>query len=325
MKEYTNFIGIDIAKANFVVANFGDTKTITFDNNKAGFNEFYKTYKKVLPETLVAMETTGGYESSLLEFLVKKKVSVHRGNARKIKNFIRSLRDYGKTDEIDAHGIAQYASERHKILKLYELPKDASRKLMDLSRRRKQLIKYRSAEKTRLVGPEAKNLSDSYKSLIKFLNKEIDEIDKDIECIIKEDKEMSEKVETMQTIPGIGKVTANALLAHLPEIGTFTRREIASISGVAPHPYSSGDYEGYRSTRGGRSEIKPILFISAMAASRGNHNLGLYYRHLIAEKKKPIVALVALMRKIIVIANARIRDMLVAQEKLLLEESTTVE
>ena len=95
----------------------------------------------------------------------------------------------------------------------------------------------------------------------------------------------------------------------MPELGTLTRREAASLSGVAPHPHESGKHQGYRSTKGGRQEIKPILFISAMAASRGKHSLGIFYRKLIERGKKPIVALTALMRKMVVIANAKVRDL----------------
>jgi len=259
------------------------------------------------------METTGGHECALLGYLEGKSIAAHRGNARTIKNFIRSLRNYGKTDKIDALAIAQYGSERHQNLELYKAPSESLRKLTAFNRRRSELVKMRTADKNRLEGPMSADIADSLKRVIKALDTEIERIEKQIEKLVQQDKALSAKAEVMQTIPGIGKITAMGILSYLPAIGSFTRREIASLSGVAPHPYDSGDQQSYRSTRGGKKEIKPILFIAAMAASRGKHSLGVYYRRKIAEGKKPIVALTALMRKIIVIANARVRDLQEAQ------------
>lgn len=118
-------------------------------------------------------------------------------------------------------------------------------------------------------------------------------------------------LQCLQTVPGIGFVTAIQLLALIPEIGQLNRKQIASLAGVAPHPYESGLTIGYRFTRGGRPDVKNVLFMAAMTAARSHSPLGEFYQRLVANGKKKMVALTALMRKIIVIANARVRECLV--------------
>ncbi len=154
-----------------------------------------------------------------------------------------------------------------------------------------------------------KLLKRSIKNILRALDKEIATMDDEIATLIKENKELKEAHKIISSVDGIGNVVAVTLLAHMPELGKATRRQIASLSGCAPHPKDSGKMHGYRRMRGGRHQIRRCLFIAALSASR-NHKkpLGAFYKRLIEQGKKPMIAIGALMRKIIVIANARLRD-----------------
>lgn len=113
----------------------------------------------------------------------------------------------------------------------------------------------------------------------------------------------------VKEVAGLGKATATSLLALMPELGNLNRKQVASLAGVAPYPYESGKKIGYRKTYGGRADLKPVLFMSAMTASRSSGKLGTFYSKLVESGKKKMVAIIAVMRKIIVIANAKIRDL----------------
>ena len=145
--------------------------------------------------------------------------------------------------------------------------------------------------------------------MIAALSKVIKEITLSINSLIANEPVFAKKKEILQTIPGIGEIIANDLVSVFPELGALNRKQIASLAGVAPRANESGKFVGYRSTGNGRSLIKPMLFIAAMAARNSKSELKVFYEKLISNGKKMMVALVALMRKIIVIANAKLRDL----------------
>lgn len=306
---YHNFIGIDVSKLDFHVAVHGSNTTKSFTNDKKGFSQFQHEYKKSLTQAFVVLETTGGYEMKLIEFIQTKKIAVHRANTRIVKSFIRSTGKLGKSDRIDSIGLARYGHERYQDLEIYVQPSDTAKELLQLTNRRRELKKMLVQEKNRYKAPDNKFIINSCITLIQSLEDSIKHIEQRTIEIVNANKQIKDKVDVLvNEIDGIGKTTAIDLLNTLPELGHIDRRAIASLSGTAPHPYESGQKIGYRSTRGGREYIKPILFMAAMTASRSKGKLGEFYRSLIARGKKPMVAMTALMRKIIVIANAKIRD-----------------
>lgn len=311
---YHNFIGVDIGKFELYVAIYGDSRVIKYANDKTGFNQMIRDFKSQLKESLVVLETTGGYEASLIDYLLSKNISVHRADTRKVKSFIRSTGRLGKSDKIDASGLARYAKERHHELNLYQKIDDNKKTLLQATNRRRELKQMLVQEKNRLKSPDNMNMKNSHQTLIEFINLEISKIEKLQKELVNMDKELKAKVELLtKEIDGVGEVTATNLLSVLPELGSLNRRQVASLSGVAPHPYESGKKIGYRTTRGGREIIKNILFMAAMSASRSKGRLGEFYRKLIARGKKPMVAITALMRKIVVIANAKIKALTVTE------------
>lgn len=205
-------------------------------------------------------------------------------------------------------GLAHYGVERHPSLELFK--EHPRQKLLKLVLRRTELKQMLVQEKNRLKAPDLGDLKNSFKVIIEALEKQLLFIGEQIKEICSADIELKKQMSVLKTISGIADISAFALLALLPELGTVNRKQIASLAGVAPHHNESGNKVGYRFTRGGRSEVKPVLFMAAMAAARSHSELGEFYRKLIAAGKKKMVALVALMRKIVVIANARVRDSL---------------
>ena len=166
------------------------------------------------------------------------------------------------------------------------------------------------AEKNREKSPGIEFIKSSVETMIETISQAMEQVTLRINELIKDDKVLAKKKETLKTIPGIGEIVANDLIALLPELGECNRRQIASLTGVAPRANESGKFVGYRSTGHGRGLIKSMLFIAAMAARNSNSELKSFYEKLVAKGKKKMVALVALMRKIIVIANAKLRDLM---------------
>jgi transposase len=312
MNKYTNFFGVDTAKSEFVTALHGQKTTNSFANAPEGFIAFADQFQEQLEGGLVIIETTGGYEWELIAFLNGRGIAVHRADTVKVKSFIKSLRRFGKTDAIDARGLAMYGYERHSSLTLFQVTEDKQFHLQLLMRRRDELVNMRIQELNRSQGPLSKLLpiASSFSNILAAFDSEIDIVEKAMQVLIESDPIYDEKKKLMLRMPGIGEITANKLLALVPELGTMTRRGIASISGVAPHPYDSGKINGYRRTRGGRPDVKKALFMAAMAACRTKGKLGDYYRKLLERGKKGKVALVALMRKILVILNGQMRNLL---------------
>lgn len=311
---YHFFIGIDISKNDFVVAMHGEKKIANYPNHKTGFINFCKDFRSFLSNALVVLETTGGYEIELVNYLQKKKFLIHRANTRKVKNFIRSYGILAKTDAIDAFSLALYGFERHVKLELYK--ENPHKKLLKLVQRRNDLKKMLVQEKNRLQAPDQKDFKKSFEAVIKAIQSEMTKIEKAIEQVCKEHVQFDELKKVLKTIQGIGDIVATQLVALLPELGQLDRKKIASLAGLAPHPNESGRKIGYRSIKGGRSDIKPVLFLSALTAARSKSRLGDFYKKLVNSGKKKMVALTALMRKILVIANARVRDHLLSMNNL---------
>lgn len=310
MTKYHNFIGIDIGKDSFVVNLYANKNVDEFENTNSGIRKFFKQYKDILSNSLSILEATGGYEAKVLNSLVMKKYPAHRADARKVKNFILSYGNSVKTDALDAKALALYGKERGKKLQQYSPPSQQEKLLLQLAQRRMDLKKILVAEKNRLSGPDNDYIKSSCKLIIKTLQKQIETITENMRKVINSDSDLSKKVEILKTIPGIGEIIAFDILVLLPEIGTLSRREIASLAGVAPQARDSGKSQGYRRTAHGRKGIKPTLFLAAMAARRSKTVLKSFFERLIDNGKKKMVALTALMRKILVIANAKIRDLI---------------
>jgi transposase len=308
LKSYHNFIGIDIGKYEFVVNQYNTFTTQSFKNDPQGFTAFYKAFKPLLKKALVVLETTGGYELPLLLYLHQIKVATHRANTCQVKNFILSLGTLAKTDKLDAIALARYGYERHPLLSVF-VANEAALKLYELAQRRNDLKKMIVQEKNRIQAPRCNQIvKESCKQMIALLEQQLKEMDQYLQTLVNADPVLKEKQKILDDIKGIGPVVAIALLCFMPELGTLSQKEVASLAGLAPYAQESGKYKGKRRIKGGRSEVRTYLFMAAMAASKSNSRFKVFYDSLIARGKLPMVALTALMRKILIVANARIKE-----------------
>lgn len=306
-------IGCDVGKATIIAYNSLSGQVTDIPNNPDALKAFMDT---VPTGCLIVCEATGGYEFALLRAAVETGVPAHRANARRIKAFIRSFGQLAKTDPIDAQAITRYGQDRFAELPRWKPAGTLRDDLRALVRLRTQLVKQRTALTNQIKAPGSDAAKPHLQALIDSFCEQLDRIEAQINRLVQSDPAVAQVVTIIQHIPGCGPVTAVTVAALMPELGSMTGRQAASLAGLAPHPDSSGKRDGYRRTRGGRPEIKRSLFMAAMAARNHNPELKVVFQRLIDDGKKPIVAITALMRKLIVIINARIRDAAIPQKQL---------
>lgn len=301
------YIGCDVGKRFIVVFDNASNETSQIENTPKALTAFAKSLDAAC---LVVCEATGGYEAALLDALTAANIPAHRADARKVKAFIRSFGTLGKTDAIDARALARYGAERQDRLVRWRAPDKVRARLQTLVLTRRDMVNDHTAYTNRLKAPTAKDAAPFFKKLLACLERQIKAVEAEINSILVYCDELAHANRILRDIPGFGVTTAAALVALMPELGTLSRRQVAALAGLAPHPKDSGMTSGYRRTRGGRPEIKRTLFMAALSAARHNPILSAFYQRLIKNGKKPIVAITAVMRKLIIIANAKIRDAL---------------
>ena len=302
-------IGIDVAKAKLDIHCLETNENWQIENSKKGLMKFAGKHHKMLLESYVTIDTTGGHEHLCCELLHEKGYTVHQAHSYRVKNFIRSMGCEAKTDRLDAIMLASYGKERKEKLRVYAPASKNQQVLKSLVMRREELVKMQTQEKNRQAGPMASEMKKSFEAVLKTLEKEIGKIEKRIKSCIKKDEMMRAKEQILLAIKGIGEKTSFSLLALLPELGELDRKQVAALAGLAPYANDSGNYNGYRSVRGGRPALRRALFMAALSAVRYNDDLKEFYQRLRNHGKKAIVALTATARKLATIANARIRDM----------------
>jgi transposase len=301
-------LGFDIAKDTITVADGATTRTIL--NQRRAVRAFLKSYKHI---DLVVCEPTGGHEALLLEECLRAGIACHRADTLKVKSFIRSYGTHGKSDAIDAGMLRGYGRERWDTLVLWRAPDPDETRLRALVRRRQELIAIKVAEKNRAKAPGARDLAASFETVIKTVERQIQTIDAQMRELIANSSTLKHRAAVCMAMDSLGSIVAAKLLATLPELGSMTRRKAAALAGLAPHPNDSGQKQGYRKIRGGRPEVRAMLFMPALRAAAGKGEFATFYKRLITNGKKPMVAIAAVMRKIIVTLNARLRDATVPQ------------
>jgi transposase len=302
-------IGCDVGKSTITVFDTATGRTGQIANHADALCAFAQDLP---PDCLVICEATGGYETGLLLAAMEAGIPVHRADARKVKAFIRSRGTLGKSDGIDARGLARYGQERHAELPRWQPAGGMQEEIRTLTRLRTQLVKQRTALSNQIKAPGGGIAKKHLGALYNAACRQISAIEADIRELTRRDPAIAKVVAIINAIPGCGYLTAVTVVALMPELGAMSGRQAASLAGLAPHPHQSGQRDGYRRTRGGRPEIKRALFMAAMAARNHNPALKVVYERLIHNGKKPLLAITALMRKLITIINARVRDSLYA-------------
>lgn len=302
-------LGADVGKAKIVVKRLVGKKATrgiisSIDNNAEAIAEALATLGHI---DLIVCEVTGGYERALLDAALVAGIPTHRGDGVRIKAFIRSNGVRAKTDKVDARWLAHYGQDRFDSLRLWSKPDQEHEKLQSLVRFRKHLTESLAATKNRLKAPNCQAIKTHLDAELAFFQDEIDKIDKKIAILIKNNKSIAAKEKALREITGFGPVISRVLVAMLPELGSVTRREIASLAGLAPHPDQSGITNRKRPMRGGRDLIRSALFMGALSAARYHPTLKHFYAKLIDNHKPAQKALAAVARKLVTIANAVLR------------------
>lgn len=301
-------LGIDVSQDSVTLHDSRTAQTVTVPNEATALRALIKTLPRF---QLAVCEATGGHEDVVLEVLDQLGRPAHRADAAKVKAYIGSFGKRAKTDAIDARWLARYGLERGASLARWTPLPAAQQTLKALVARRADLVAMRVQEKNRLQAPRTRVdvlASADIADHVADLNRRIETIEVAIAACLKADRRLASRSATLRTVPGIGPVLAAVLQANMPELGRLNRRQAASLAGCAPHPRQSGKLNAYRATRGGRRQLRPFLFVAALAAARPKSPLADTYQALIKAGKAKRVALTAIMRKIIVIANARLRD-----------------
>ena len=297
-------VGVDVAKDTVTFHDLPSGQTVTVANTRAAL---LAAFEPLGDRELVVSEATGGHEDTLLAVLVTLGLPAHRAAGARVHAFARSLHS-AKTDRLDAAVLARYGAERGAGLARWAPLAYHRGTLAALTARRRTLVEARKAERTRAKAPREAFIRASVERAIAFLDGEIVAIEADIACILDTVPELAAQKAVLKTVPGFGDVVTANVLALMPELGTLTRRKAAALAGLAPHPKDSGITNARRRTTGGRRAMRPILFIAALTAVRGQSPIRDFYKRLLANAKSKRLALVAVMRKLIVIANARLAE-----------------
>jgi transposase len=300
------YIGIDVSKATLDIDAYPATRlsTTQFSNDDIGRKQLSVLLADWQP-TLIVMEATGGLESPIAAELAMAGLSVAVVNPRQARDFAKALGVLAKTDAVDAQVLARFAEAikpEARPLKSNEIMA-----LDSVLTRRRQLVEMITAESNRHAQASGKIAKQIARHLI-WLRKRLTEADDDLDDAIAQSPLWQAKSDIITSIPGVGKVTATSLLAELPELGNLARREISALVGVCPFNRDSGRHKGRRAIWGGRASIRAVLYMAALVASRHNSIIKAFYQKLLAAGKMKKVALVACMRKLLVILNAMVKN-----------------
>lgn len=259
-----------------------------------------------LPLVRIVVEATGGYERLIVAELFAAKLPIVVINPRQVRDFAKAVGRLAKTDRIDAEVLARFAAAVRPELR--PLPTESEQKLRELLTRRAQLLGMRTMEMNRLKQAHSEKVRDDVESVVAFLNERLQTIDEDLDQFIQQSPAWQEKTDLLKTVPGIGDQTARMLLAELSALGSSSRQQIAALAGVAPMNRDSGSFRGKRTTIGGRTAVRSVLYMATLSATRFNPTIRAHYQHLRKAGKHGKVAIVACMRKLLTILNAMLRD-----------------
>ena len=293
-------VGIDVGKEQLDVS-VDQGKARCFANTPAGVAELAACLGGY-EQPLAICEATGGYELLLVEALRQAGIPVHIAHPNQVRDFARACGYQAKTDRLDAVVLSRYGQVFQPPATLAQSA-DRSR-LQELVGRRDQLMGQRTQEKNRLSRASGSGARASIRRHIEWLDAEIEELEREYQALLRENLEFHRLFELYCSVPGVGPQTAATLIAWLPELGHWDPKALASLCGVAPWSRDSGQKRGYRSTRGGRTRVKRVLYLASLAASRSKVGLGACYDRLVQRGKPGKVALVAIMRKLLLQLNA---------------------
>lgn len=297
-----SFLGIDVSATTLDTASTTGT-TWQHPNTPAGIAQLLAAVRTP-PPTLIVLEATGAYHASVTSALAAAGLPVVVVNPRQIRRFAESVGQLAKTDRLDAALLARFAATVQPPVRA--LPDAATQELAALVDRRRQLLEMLTMERNRL--PVARrSVQASLRQTIRALERALDALEEETDRWIQDSPVWQARAELLTSVPGIGPQTARMLIARLDELGRISSREIAALVGVAPFAQESGRWRGQRRIRGGRADVRTLLYMAALTATRCNPVIRALYRRLKAAGKPTKVALTACMRHLLIMLNAMVR------------------
>jgi transposase len=306
-------IGIDVAKDSFQAAAAPGSDNLSFAYDAAGIKALLEWLAGFSVE-LIVLEATGGYQRRLVAALTGAGYPLVVANPRQVRDFAKAKGRLAKTDPLDAQLIADFAATIQPQVR--PLPSACQQRLRDLVARRTQLIGMRTQEQNRLGQVADPDLTKSLQRSLRQLDKELAKIEALLETTLETCPQYAAKAAELQKSKGVGRTSGIALVATLPEIGTLNRREITALAGLAPFNCDSGTFAGPRRIWGGRAAARSVLYMVALTVIRCEEDMRRFYQNLLQKGKKKKVALTAVMRRMLVRLNARVRDALAPQPKI---------
>jgi transposase len=299
------FVGIDVSKDRLDVYLRPTGEAFCIPRDEKGLDDLTGRLGE-LPVALVVLEATGGFEEAVAAALAGIGLPLCIVNPRQIRDFARAMGRLAKTDALDAEAIALFAERVRPQAR--PLPEPERSRLAELVGRRRQIIEMIGMESNRRRQVTDKRLARKLDRHIAFLEKDLDEIDRDIDEAIRGSAVWRTTEALLKSVPGVGDVTVRKLLAEVPELGAVDRHQIAALVGVAPMNRDSGLMRGHRAIAGGRTSVRNVLYMAALTAIRCNPIFRAFYDRLITRGRPKKVALVAVMRKLLTVLNAIVRD-----------------
>jgi len=297
-------VGVDTGKQRLDIYIRPLDIYFSVNNDKEGIKEAIQTLKKHHPNRIV-IEATGRLEHEFIFACAKANLPFVVSNPVHIKRFAGAIGQLAKTDKLDAKLIAHYGEALKPALS--QLKPETMRLMSDLLARRRQLISMQTMEKNRIqIMP--KELASSIKPILTAFKNQLQKVDAKLLKLIDNNDEYRTKNEIIQSMPGVGNVVAISLLSNMPELGLLSNKQAAALVGVAPINRESGSYQGKRYIRGGRAQIRTAMFMAMMSAMQCNPVFKQHYQKLLKAGKPKKVAIIACVRKMVVILNSMVRD-----------------
>lgn len=298
------YLGIDVSKAHLDYAYYGTKESMQIDNQPGDIAKLVAECK-ARQVSLVVVEATGSLEMPVVAALLTAGIPTAVTNPRQVRDFAKGLGKLAKTDKIDAHTLARFGFTVKP--RVYVLPSSEAQALEALLTRRNQILDMLTTERLRRHSVHASQRPRLDKH-IDWLKAELEQIDRELNQSISQSETWKAKDRLLQSVPGVGQITSLALLAWLPELGLLTGKQIAALVGVAPFNRDSGLMRGRRMVSGGREQVRSVLYMAALSASRFNPVISTFYTRLIKAGKPAKVALTACMRKLLTILNAMLKQ-----------------
>ncbi|MGH7256132.1 MAG: IS110 family transposase [Nitrospirales bacterium] len=295
-------VGIDVSNAHLDVAVRPSGEPVSVAYDAEGIATVLARLSQVRP-TRIVVEATGGLERPLLRALVDAALPVIAVNPRQVRDFAKATGQLAKTDALDAQVLARFAEVIQPTLRV--LPDPQTQELAALLARRRQVLAMPRAEQNRLDRAPAR-VQKRIQAHLRWLHAERARLNEELDDMIQQSPLWREREDLLQSVPGIGPVMSRTLLAELPELGLLNRKQIAALVGVAPCNRDSGRLRGRRTIWGGRAPVRRALSMAALVATRWNPMIRAFYQRLRTAGKSPKVALVAAMRTLLTILNARV-------------------